>query len=364
MSLKVKRIIEIPLTVGGTTSIDSGEISLALLTSLHDISAMADTHYMITGTETLLSNYVLTFSGNLFEGMFVRIDWKALCTPSGFTATICGEAIPSSFLSKLFYLECYYNGASWEVNMFIDTTQTSVINGSSVIDGTISNIKIVDLAASKLTGTVSDAQIAAMNANKLTGSIDPARYANNTIPAAAIANASLTATQLADGAVTLAKIASTGTLHVDATGASTTAVTTEETLGSYSLPANIVASTGKGIRVKGAFTFAATANTKTVRLKINGQTIYSSATAVPTDTAPNNGRLLFQFDLIRTSSTTAKVMGASHMTVSTTTTTAPGIGSVTGLDFTAIQAILWTGQNGTAAANDIVFEIGSVEAIL
>jgi hypothetical protein len=364
MSLKVKRIIEIPLTTGGTTSIDSGELSLALLTSLHDLSNMGDTHYMITGTETLLSNYILTFSGNLFKGMFIRIDWKAVCTPSGNTVTICGEVIPSTYLSKLFYLECYYNGSSWEVNMFIDTAQTNVINGSSVIDATIGNAKISALAASKLTGTVSDAQIAAMNANKLTGSIDPARYANNTIPAAAIANSSLTATQMADGAVTLAKIASTGTLHVDATGAATTAVITEETLGSYSLPANLVASTGKGIRVKGAFTFDATANTKTARLKVNGQTIYSSATAVPTDTAPNNGRLLFEFDLIRTGATTGKVMGASHMTVSTTTTTAPGIGAVTSLDWTAIQPILWTGQNGTAAANDIVFELGSVEIIL
>ncbi len=363
MSLKVKRIIEIPLTVGGTTSIDSGEISLALLTSLHDISAMADTHYMITGTETLLSNYVLTFSGNLFEGMFVRIDWKALCTPSGFTATICGEVIPSSFLSKLFYLECYYNGASWEVNMFIDTTQTSVIDGGSLIDGTVGNIKIVDLAASKLTGTVSDAQIAAMNANKLTGSIDPARYANNTIPAAAIANSSLTATQLADGAVTLPKIASTGTLHVDATGAATTAVTTEETLSSYSLAANIVPSTGKGIKVKGAFTFAANSHVKTVKLKINGQTIYNSATAVTTDVSPNDARLYFQFDLIRTGATTAKVMGFSLMSA-LITDTAPGVGTVTGLDFTAIQPILWTGQNGTATANDIVFELGSVELIL
>jgi hypothetical protein len=364
MSLKVKRIIEIPLTVGGTTSIDSGELSLALLTSLHDLPNMGDTHYMITESKTLTSNYVLTFSGNLFKGMFIRIDWKAVCTPNGNTVTICGEVIPSTYLSKLFYLECYYNGSSWEVNMFIDTAQTNVIDGSSVIDGTIGNAKISALAASKLTGTVSDAQIAAMNANKLSGSIDPARYANNTIPAAAIANASLTATQLADGAITVAKIGSTGILYVDATGASTTAVTTEETLGSYALPANIVSATGKGIRVKGAFSFAANNNVKTVRLKINGQTIYNSATAVPTDTTPNNARLLVEFDLIRTSATTGKVMGVFNLTESINAHTSVGLGTATGLDFTAIQNILFTGQNAIAAAGDIVFEIGSIEIIL
>ena len=155
----------------------------------------------------------------------------------------------------------------------------------------------------------------------------------------------------------------TGTLHVSTTGASTTAVTTEETLSSYSLAANIIPSIGKGIKVKGAFTFDANANTKTARLKINGQTIYSSATAVPTDTAPNDGRLYFEFDLIRTGATTAKIMGMSHISTATTAS-APGIGTVTGLDFTAIQSILWTGQNGTASAGDITFELGSIELIL
>jgi hypothetical protein len=248
--------------------------------------------------------------------------------------------------------------------MFIDTTQTSVIDGGSLIDGTVGNAKISALAASKLTGTVSDAQIAGMNANKLSGSIDPARYANNTIPAAAIANASLTATQLADNAITLAKIGSTGVLYMNTIGGSTTAVTTEETLGSYALPANIISANGKGIRVKGAFSFSANNNVKTVRLKINGQTIYSSATAVPSHSTPNNARLLVEFDLIRTGATTGKVMGVFNMTDSTTTYTSVGLGTATSLDFTAIQNILFTGQNGTAAAGEIVFEVGSIEIIL
>ena len=57
-------------------------------------------------------------------------------------------------------------------------------------------------------------------------------------------------------------------------------------------------------------------------------------------------------------------MGVFNLTESINAHTAVGLGTATGLDFTAIQNILFTGQNGTAAAGDIVFEIGSVEIIL
>jgi hypothetical protein len=361
MSSKVKIISNIPLTTGSTVTLGNGS-SYTTPVDFNDVLDRLSSIYKIVGTETLLNNFVVTMTTPVVNTS-IKIYWNAVCIPSGFTVTLLGTLIPSYLLSKNFILDCIYNGSSWDNTIVVDNVETDNIDGLSITDASVTNAKIISLAASKLTGTVSDAQIAAMNANKLTGSIDPARYANNTVPAAALANSSLTAAQLADGAVTLAKVASTGTLHVDATGAATTAVTTEEILGSYSLPANLVSATGKGIRVKGAFSFAANANTKTARIKINGQTIYNSATAVPTDTAPNDGRLYFEFDLIRTGSTTAKVMGMSHIST-TTTDSAPGIGTVTGLDFTAIQAIIWAGQNGTAAANDIVFELGSVEIIL
>lgn len=355
ISTKQRSYVTYTVTTGGTVTIPNG-----ILTSDPNVDTVRD--YVIEGTSILIADLTYTMTTPV-AGTDLTLYWKASVTPSGFAVTVLGQVIPSRLLTKSFIIRASYNGSTWDTVLLVDNTDTANIDGTSLVDATVTDAKITALAASKLTGTVADAQIAAMNANKLTGSIDAARYANNTIPAAAIANSSLTAAQLADGAVTVAKIASTGTLHVSTTGASTTAVTTEETLSTYSLSANIVPSTGKGIRVKGAFTFAANANTKTARIKINGQTVYSSATAVPTDTAPNNGRLYFEFDLIRTGSTTAKVMGMSHIST-TTTASAPGIGTVTGLDFTAIQPIIWTGQNGTASAGDITFELGSVELIL
>ena len=356
ISTKQKPYRILTVTTGGTVTLPNGIIASI------DPNIDSVTEYLIEGSATLSSNLIYTMTTPV-KGTHIDIFYKAAVTPSGNTLTILGKVIPSRLLSKTFILKAVYDGSAWETYLFVDNDETSNIDGDSIVDNSIDNVKIVDVAASKLTGTVSDSQIAAMNANKLSGSIDPARYANNTIPAAAMVNSSLTAAQMADGAITASKLASTGTLHMNTTGGSTTAVVTEEILGTYALPANTIASTNKGIRVKGAFTFAANANTKTVRLKINGQTIYSSATAVPTDTAPNNGRLYFEFDLIRTGATTAKVMGMSHIST-TTTDSAPGIGNATGLDFTASQNIEWTGQNGTASSSDIVFESGSVEIIL
>jgi hypothetical protein len=356
-SIKQKSYKIYTVTTGSTVTIPNGIVSSV------DPNVDSIKEYVIEGTTTLLANLIYTMSTPV-QGTDIEIYYKAAVTPSGFTLTILDSVIPTRLLSKKFILKAVYNGTTWDNTIIVDNAETANIDGLSITDASVTDAKIIALAASKLTGTVSDAQIAAMNANKLSGSIDPARYANNTIPAAAIANSSLTAAQLADNAVTLAKIGSTGVLYVDAIGASTTAVITEETLGSYALPANIVSATGKGIRVKGAFSFATNNNVKTVRLKINGQTIYNSATAVPTDTTPNNARLLVEFDLIRTSATTGKVMGVFNMTESATSHTSVGLGTATGLDFTAIQNILFTGQNGTAAAGDIVFEVGSIEIIL
>lgn len=355
ISTKQRSYVTYTVTTGGTVTIPNG-----ILTSDPNVDTVRD--YVIEGTSILIADLTYTMTTPV-AGTDLTLYWKASVTPSGFAVTVLGQIIPSRLLTKTFILRSTYNGSSWDNVIIVDNTETANIDGTSLVDATVPDAKIIAVAASKLTGTVADSQIAAMNANKLTGSIDAARYANNTIPALAMANSSLTATQMADGAITIPKLASTGTLHVSTTGASTTAVTTEETLSSYSLAANIVPSTGKGIKVKGAFTFAANAHVKTVKLKINGQIIYNSATAVTTDVSPNDARLYFQFDLIRTGATTAKVMGFSLMSA-LITDTAPGVGTVTGLDFTAIQPILWTGQNGTASAGDITFELGSVELIL
>jgi hypothetical protein len=139
--------------------------------------------------------------------------------------------------------------------------------------------------------------------------------------------------------------------------AATTAVTIEETLFSYDLPAIVQA--GEAVRLVASWRTAANANTKTMRLRVNGQVIYDSSAALPTDTAPNNGRVLAEFELVRTGATTGRVQGMATINAAGTTV-ALGIGNVTGLDWSITQVVAVTGQNGTASANDIELQVVTI----
>lgn len=357
VSIKQKAYQNLTVATGGTVTIDNGLITVS------DPNIDRIVEYRITGTDTLVSDLIYTMTTPA-EGTHIDILWKASLTPSGNTLTIFGKVIPSRLLTKTFLLKALYNGSAWETVIIVDNDETVNIDGSSIVDATVTDVKITAVAASKLTGTVADSQIAGMNANKLSGSIDPARYANNSIPAASIVNGSLTGTQLADGAVTQAKLASTGVLFVDAVGGATTAVTTPEVLTTYPLPANTLGSNNNAILIRAAYTFAATVTTKTASIEINGQTVYDSSVADPTNTSPNNERVYIEFLLVRTGATTAKIMGMSHMTNTSNTDSAPGIGTLTGLDFTSSQDIDFIGQNGTANIADIVCEMVVIEKVL
>lgn len=139
--------------------------------------------------------------------------------------------------------------------------------------------------------------------------------------------------------------------------AATTAVTIEETLFSYDLPAIVQA--GEAVRLVASWRTAANANTKTMRLRVNGQVIYDSSAALPTDTAPNDGRILAEFELVRTGATTGRVQGTATINAAGTTV-ALGIGNVTGLDWSTTQVVTVTGQNGTASANDIELQVVTI----
>jgi hypothetical protein len=95
--------------------------------------------------------------------------------------------------------------------------------------------------------------------------------------------------------------------------AATTAVTIEETLFSYDLPAIVQA--GEAVRLVASWRTAANANTKTMRLRVNGQVIYDSSAALPTDTAPNNGRILAENETIKAAVRAYRAGGGEASTV-------------------------------------------------
>lgn len=142
---------------------------------------------------------------------------------------------------------------------------------------------------------------------------------------------------------------------VSTTAGSTTAVNTEETLITYTLPASSLSTTNRGLRVKVAGTTAANANTKTIRL-------YFGATVLMTNditAAPNNTSWEMEYEIYRTSATTEKAVARGSVGSVAQTTAYLGVGET----LTSSKTIKVTGQNGVASAGDITAQFLSVTFI-
>ncbi len=144
-------------------------------------------------------------------------------------------------------------------------------------------------------------------------------------------------------------------LTVNTTLAATGADTNETTLWTYNLPANTLSANGKGVRITVFGSFAANNNTKTLRTKFGGTTVHSEAGGG----AFNANGFVVTCYVYRTGA--GAQLGIGHMTF--------GGGAQTDAPVTPAEtetnaiAIAFTGENGTAAANDIVFRGALVEAL-
>ena len=146
-------------------------------------------------------------------------------------------------------------------------------------------------------------------------------------------------------------------LLLDTTPVATTAVITEETLFSQNVGGRW--EIGEMRRIVVGLTTAANNHTKTMRVKIGAVEVYNSATALPTDTTPNDARVVVDFLCTRLTTTTMYVTGAATISDSGNWISA-ATGEITGLPATVGLTIAVTGENGTASAGDIQFESISV----
>lgn len=139
------------------------------------------------------------------------------------------------------------------------------------------------------------------------------------------------------------------------TSTSTGADTTETDLQSYTLPANVLGTNGRAIRIRAWGDTAANGNTKTIRLKFGGTTLQANNTTA----APNGLDWVTEAYVVRISS--GQQTYSSFMLMSTTPqdTTSTAI-SITD---TASIIIKVTGQNGTANAGDITCRGMTVEVL-
>lgn len=138
-----------------------------------------------------------------------------------------------------------------------------------------------------------------------------------------------------------------GLLNAQTASVGTTAVTTEEVLQTYTLPANTLAVAGQAVRITCPFSTGATANNKTVRLYFGGSSVSTGAYA------GNAQQGYLQLIVMRTAAATQGVFASG---VAGTGSVSPvAVTYTAGTDaLTAGVVIKCTGQNGTAAANDII----------
>lgn len=145
-----------------------------------------------------------------------------------------------------------------------------------------------------------------------------------------------------------------GVLSVSTVLVGTAADTNEADLITYTVPANTLISTGKGVRLTAWGSFANNANNKTLKLYWNGT---NCVTVGPTASANTTWRV--EIDVVRTGTTNAKVKGCAIYS----TVTATGGNLAVTSDFTTALIIKVTGTNGTASASDITMDFGRVEVL-
>jgi len=417
MSSKQRNIQEIVLTTGGTVTISNGEPvnPMVAIPTFDDFC----TEYRVTGTQTLTSNFVIAMGGVGAPELdtLIKFYWQAVCTRGTFVVTIFGLTIPDDMLGQDFVAEFSYAGGAWSVHLFtVDLSVSGTIpgdrlvsssvtvlqlgnlsvttaklddlavtnpklallavEGKNIADATIPDAKLANMVAYTMkvrdagtTGVPSNVAVAAQSVLvrqaagfvNLTPSADgmviirkagvlSADYVNFTELAGTLALG-----QIADDLITLAKQQSTGLLYSKYTDTLTTAVTTEEVLATYTLPAATVAADGKGIRVIASGTTSANANTKTIRLKLGGTTYATNAVT----TAPNASAWEAEFTILRSGAATAVATGRS-VVAATNQGIQRGTGTPTWANPNAIEV---TGQNGTASAGDITVSMVTIELL-
>lgn len=148
-------------------------------------------------------------------------------------------------------------------------------------------------------------------------------------------------------------VAAEGVIYISTTSTGNGADTTEDTLATFSLPANTLLNTGEALRIRAFGTCAANGDNKTMKL-------YFGASVVATPTAAtNNKNWELELIVVKSGANTQAVLGRGLVD---TTPVTPYFNAGADTDTAAIT-IKCTGQAGTGNANDIVLKGFIVEQI-
>lgn len=371
MNISPKLIVvkDIAATTGGNLTIETGIFNIS-----SGVAADSYNVYRLTGTQTLSSDLDIVASGTLLKNLYIEIYNEATITLSGNDFTIFGVVVPAQYAVLNFKAECMYNGSAWVINLFPNGNSTGYIGStalasdsvitSKILDKNVTLTKLEDVTSARIivgnssniptavamSGdvTISNAGVTAIGALKvldaMINDLDAAKL-TGTLAAARIASKSLASTKLAD----------VNLMNSQYSDTATTAVTTAETLYSYTVPAATFTNDGEGINVVAYGSFAATANAKSIVAKFGTNTYASNAIT----TSPNGLDFKIEFQVLRAGA--ASAVGYGEMVVETVNQGV--IASKGGITWANANNITIVGQNGVAAANDIVLSLVIVSQI-
>ena len=313
-----QRASSVPTPIAGvnTTALGAGGGTI-------NLEPGVDKGYQVyTGTIVLVGSWTIQIQAvpitPYLDGDTMIVDYRALATVGGNTVTIFGQtlttaqALAGRYLAKATYK---LSTTTWYYQFFEN-------NGTGAAGVNMATVPYVDATFEPDLG----------------------------LPAAD--NFVLSST--AAGVRSWLPVFSTGELYFDGALSATGANLVETTLKSYTLLANTLTAEGDSLYIEAGGAVAANANIKTIRLKIGGVEIIPHTGFI---TAPNGLQWNMKGTLIKTPSG-AGVARMLFFCSFTNATTGAIVGinfeNTTGiLDFTTDLAIVVTGQNGVATANDI-----------
>lgn len=186
-------ILPITLTGAGT------EIPTLNVTDAYD-------KYFISGTATAIGNYAIVPTGSPQIGTTYRFNYRGTLdiTTNGTTFSLFGVTITQAQLLKTWNVECYYNGASWEVELQMDFSQSNIVSSSNIGNSTVLNANISD--------STIDICSKAVNLSVCTAKINDLAITTGKINALAVTDAKLAAdsvitSKVLDSNITNAKLA-------------------------------------------------------------------------------------------------------------------------------------------------------------
>lgn len=245
------------------------------------------------------------------------------------------------------------------------TTATSVAVSGDI---TLSNAGVVAIASGVIvnadinaSAAIAFSKLAALSsANILVGSAGNVATSVSMSGDIAIDNTGATTIQanavensmMADDSITLTNLDSTGQLDSYTTTTATAANTTETTLASFAIPTGAMDADGETVEVFAYGSFAATANNKTIRIRLGATLATATQLCANTTTAaPNNLNWILRAKIFRTGAASQK--GTVEIIISGVATE---IDNFTATETWSTSTIYVSGENGTAAANDIVLQ--------